>query len=399
MGREYQHYFHQKYYKLLGILFLTVVVFSCQEKKDTRKTVHVSGHLKNYSNDYLFFEELTPTDLILKDSIIVNDLGYFEFDFQPPQTGFYRLGLSATDFITLVLKPGESIFIEADADGFNENYVVEGSECSVLYKDINRHVRKGMKKADSLRQLYRAQMHRNDFATIQEDLKKEYDRIREDQRNYMISFIHQNSYSLTSILALYQYFENHILLDEEKDFSYFLLVSDHLSEIHPSNKHVIDLKKRVNDRLREQQENTDAQQSLEPGAYAPEIILSDPDGENISLSSLRGQIVLIDFWAAWCPPCRKQNIEMKSIYEKYKNLGFEIYAVSLDRTHQKWVEAIEEDKINWIHVSDLRFMNSPIVDLYNITEIPYEILIDRQGKIISKDISLDNLEKLISDHL
>ncbi|MFW6275894.1 MAG: peroxiredoxin family protein [bacterium] len=398
MGRRIKNNLHGNF-KLWGFFFLVSLIFSCQEKKDDQETVYISGQLKNYSNDYLFFEELTPTDLIFKDTIIVNEMGYFEYDFLPSQTGFFRLGFSSTDFITLVLKPGESVFVEADADCFNEKYEVEGSVCSARYKDLNLQIRKGREKADSLREQYRAHMHRKDFVSIHEDLKKGYEQIREEQRNFLISFIQQNSYSLVSILALYQYFENQVLLDEEKDLSYFAMVSNHLSEIYPSNKHVIDLKKRVIDRLRVQQENNTSLQSLEPGTYAPEIVLPDHEGKNIALSSLRGQIVLIDFWAAWCPPCRKQNKEMKDIYDKYKNLGFEIYAVSLDRTHQKWVEAIEEDDINWIHVSDLRFKNSPIVDLYKITEIPYEILIDRQGKIIAKDISMDEIENLTDEHL
>ncbi|MFW5757553.1 MAG: redoxin domain-containing protein [Bacteroidota bacterium] len=398
MGRRDNNYYH-RYLKNWGLLFLIFFIFSCREKKDDQKKVLISGYLKNYTNDFLLMEELTPTDLIFKDSLIVDDRGYFEYDFLPTQPGFFRLGFSSTDFVTLVLKPGESVLFNADADHIYKDYKIEGSVCSELYKDINQQIHDGREKADSLRDLYRTHMYRKDFVSIREELKKEYEQIREEKRNYLKSFIQKNSYSLASILALYQYFENQVLLDEEKDLNYYVMVSNHLSELYPSNKHVIDLKKRVNDRLRVQQENNTELQSLEPGSYAPEIVLPDPEGKNIALSSLRGKIVLIDFWAAWCPPCRKQNKKMKYLYDKYNNSGFEIYAVSLDRTHQKWVEAIQDDDMKWIHVSDLRFMNSPVVDFYQIAEIPYEILIDRQGKIIAKDISMDEIENLIAEHL
>jgi peroxiredoxin len=132
---------------------------------------------------------------------------------------------------------------------------------------------------------------------------------------------------------------------------------------------------------------------------APEIILPDTAGNNIALSSMRGNIVLIDFWAAWCPPCRQANHYLKRIYDEYHEKGFDIYGVSLDRTHDQWILGIKEDGINWTQVSDLRFWSSPVASLYNVESIPYTMLIDRNGKIIGKGMNPRDIRRKLEELL
>lgn len=132
---------------------------------------------------------------------------------------------------------------------------------------------------------------------------------------------------------------------------------------------------------------------LNIGNTAPELDFSDPSGQNIKLSSLKGNIVLIDFWASWCPPCRRENPNIVAAYKKYSNSkfknakGFKIYSVSLDKNKDAWVNAIQQDKLEWKeHVSDLKYWSSEAAKIYNITGIPTNFLIDADGKIISKNL-------------
>jgi thiol-disulfide isomerase/thioredoxin len=113
----------------------------------------------------------------------------------------------------------------------------------------------------------------------------------------------------------------------------------------------------------------------------------------IRLSSTRGNIVLLDFWAAWCNPCRLENPHLVKAYDMYHNKGFQIFQVSLDKTREDWLRGIENDKLGrWIHVSDIKYWNSAVVPLYKIDKIPYNLLLDREGKIIAMNLRGDKLQ-------
>jgi thiol-disulfide isomerase/thioredoxin len=126
---------------------------------------------------------------------------------------------------------------------------------------------------------------------------------------------------------------------------------------------------------------------------APEINLATPAGPTLALSSLRGKYVLIDFWASWCGPCRRENPNVVKTYATYKDKGFEIFGVSLDQNREAWLKAIETDKLVWKHVSDLQYWNSAGAQAYQVNSIPQTFLVDPTGRIIAKGLrgaALDN---------
>ncbi len=142
------------------------------------------------------------------------------------------------------------------------------------------------------------------------------------------------------------------------------------------------------------------------GETAPEIVLNNPEGKTIKLSSLRGKLVLIDFWASWCRSCRLENHNLKKVYSKYRDSsfvsgeGFEIYSVSLDTDLSLWKQAITNDKLNWkAQVSDLKKWDSPVVADYNFKFLPHNLLIDKNGKVLAKNLYKEKIFEYLESEL
>ena len=143
------------------------------------------------------------------------------------------------------------------------------------------------------------------------------------------------------------------------------------------------------------------EQGLAVGNKAPDFTLNTPDGKPVTLSEFypKGKVTMIDFWASWCGPCRNFNPTLVKIYNKYHKLGFEIIGVSLDRDHDAWVKGIKDDKLTWTHVSDLKFWQSEVGQMYNVNFIPQNTFVDSEGNIIGRKVAEDEIEALLDEYL
>ena len=146
-----------------------------------------------------------------------------------------------------------------------------------------------------------------------------------------------------------------------------------------------------------------SQGKIEMGKKVPEITMLKADGTSFSLSSLKGKLVLIDFWATWCAPCMEEQPELKTLYETYsgqvKNNTFEILGVSLDRNKESWQKAIDRFAISWIQISDLKFWKSPVAKAYEVDELPFNVIIDGEGTIIGKNLHGEELKTFLKNNL
>lgn len=390
-------------YITFSLITLTLVnLVSCKDNNNGELyhgDFYVSGNIAGKTPVTLFFEELTPTEIIPLDTIQTDADGFFKFDWYIDNPGFYRLGTNQGNFVTLSVEPHQNIYLTAQQDNLPATYQVEGSDGSFILWKINQKHQAAIQHTDSLRIAYREARYTNTYIEARHELTQNFTDLKDEFRLFLINKIESNPQNLASILALYHFFEDELLLNKEEHFYYFNKLSKSLCKSYPSNKHVINLKKQVNDFKRQQENHIRNEENLAVGKPAPEILLPDHHGNPIALSSLQGNVVLIDFWAAWCPPCREANILLGELYEKYQQRGFEIYAISLDRNREQWINAIKKDSIHWTQVSDLRFMNSPVVSLYNVAEVPHYVLINREGKIISRNFPVSDLESLLIENL
>ncbi|NMC40319.1 MAG: TlpA family protein disulfide reductase, partial [Bacteroidales bacterium] len=217
--------------------------------------------------------------------------------------------------------------------------------------------------------------------------------------SYTKDYIDKNSGSLVTLLALYQQVAPRVyVLDPEKDIKYFVKVDSILYRKYPESGPVKALHGQVGALVESIEAAKGSSAFLSTGSEAPESSLPSPDGKIISLSSTRGKIVLLDFWAAWCPPCRQENPNLVKAYNAYRDKGFEIFQVSLDRTREAWLKGIEEDNLGrWIHVSDLKYWNSSVVPQYRIESIPHNFLLDREGRIIASDLRGQELQNRLAE--
>lgn len=140
-------------------------------------------------------------------------------------------------------------------------------------------------------------------------------------------------------------------------------------------------------------------ESLEVGGTAPDFTAMTPEGDTLSLHSVKGKVKLLDFWASWCAPCRQENPNVLKLYQKYRSKGLEIISFSLDNDPKAWKKAIEEDGMIWKHFSDLKAQGSPIAAMYNLMSVPYTILLDENNKIVGKNLRGAQLQKKVAELL
>ncbi len=384
----------------IKILILLFLVSACGIRTQTeRQEFIIEGSITHASGYSLSLEELTPSELIPLDSIHLGPNGQFHYRHPLDEPTFFELRLSPEEAVTLLISPGERIRLQADASDLALTYQVQGSEGSALMATLVRQGRKNRLLVDSLASYLRGERTSPDFLEKRYQVKEIFNGVYLEQQALLKDFVLENPRSLVSIIALYQFFGGRLLMNIHEHFEYYESLSKSLSAEYPLNVHVMDLNRRVSEYRRRELQREMAERSLMPGNPAPEIILPDTAGNPLSLSSFRGHIVLIDFWASWCPPCRQSNAELRPLYERFHPKGFEIFAVSLDRSRDKWLAGMNEDMITWPQVSDLRSWNSPVTTLYNLSEIPHAMLIDRDGTILRRFIKPAELEAVLTEML
>ncbi len=366
----------------LFALILGAFIFSAcsTDSSSSQKGLRIAGKVKFPQQGGLIkLEKLGDEGIDVIDTLELAADSTFEVFTTISEPSFFRVNFYGKQVVPLVLSSNsDQVYIEAEAYSPQAPVKVTGSKDTELFDQAGKLNARFQSDAQMLNNEYTQAMVAGDFEEAQ-SIQAQYAKIEADFNRQMKELIWSMGNSVSAIFAL-----NYINADAE--FSFMDSLASRFNSELPSSQFTRELSERV-----------ESMRRLAVGAEAPEIKLPDPDGNEISLSSLRGKYVLIDFWAAWCKPCRQENPNVLASYNKYKDEGFEILGVSLDRTKEAWVRAIEEDGLPWKHVSDLKYFNSEAAETYQINAIPATYLIGPDGKIVAKNLRGASLEQKLKE--
>ena len=327
-------------------------------------------------------------------SLKINKNGEFKFKGTTSIPTYYLLKLSNHNFVTLLVDSAEQVVVNADEANFYREYDVSGSVGSGQVQLLDAKLKDTQSKLDSLRSLSNLYDGNPDYDAIRPRWAEEYDSIVEDQIEFSTSFVRENPFSMASVLALYQKFDNNDPGYIIRDLQVMKTAASALNTIYPNSEQVKALYNNTLQYVRQEQAAKMQQFIKEQGENSPDIVLPNPDGKEVSLSSLKGKVVLIQFWAAVDRASRIQNPVLVELYKKYKNKGFEIYQVSVDQNRAEWVDAIDKDKLSWINVGDMEG-SVLAARTYNVQSVPYNYLLNRDGSIAAKNLQGPALDKAV----
>jgi peroxiredoxin len=380
-----------------------ILTYGCQPKK--KGDFSVSGTFRNadklaavegpiskvYLLEVTYGKDQPP--VVLDSAKIPVSSGSFSLSGTTKTQEIIELVFGNNALAVPLINDANEIKVKVDLGKKDDFYEVSGSEASSQLKDLitifgikNFEVERTMAQLDSVKQANAA-----DSVQLEATAKK--NRAIQDLNAYLKQFINTNGNATISALALG--WSSRSFSKSEFESS----MADLLKKF-PDNASLQALKQSYDQQLAQMADKAGQQQANSwVGKPAPALSLPDASGHTVSLASYKGKWLLVDFWASWCAPCRAENPNVVKAHDEFKGKNFAILGVSLDKEKDAWEKAIRDDKLDWTHVSDLKFWNSKAVETFKFDGIPYNVLIDPKGNVIAEGLRGEELESKLKEVL
>lgn len=366
--------------KIIGFILITGIIFSCQNQPESDYSFSIHGNIEGDYSGNVFLYKREAGEWIKMDSIIVENKTFlFKGNIGLPE--MYYLSIQGENNFAEIFIEQSNINFKAKVDDFR-NPEISGSESHLEYTNyLKESSVYDEKLSEAWKNIKEARTEGNREAEkIWEDA---YDKADNDQKKFILDYANQNN---TSVISAYVVLRNAYQYDET-DLE--PLVNNFDNSIQGSVY------------IKKLSERVETLKRVAVGKPAIDFTMNDMEGNPVKLSSLYGKYLLVDFWASWCGPCRRENPNVVAAHNKYSNNGFDILGVSFDKDKDKWMKAVEDDGLHWHQVGDLKGWGNEAGKLYAINSIPSNILLDPEGIIIAKDLRgedlLAYLEKLIAE--